>query len=149
MVRDMKTVPLLDLKAQYATIREEIREAIDRVCESQHFIMGPEVKALEEEVGAFCGARYAIGMSSGTDALLGSAHGYRTSTWRRGHYDAIYLLRDSRRHSFAWGGGPFLPISIRRLLTSILHRRLPRSRRGRKRSFQSIYSGNVPRWNRS
>ena len=66
----MKTVPLLDLKAQYATIREEIREAIDRVCESQHFIMGPEVKALEEEMGAFCGARYAIGMSSGTDALL-------------------------------------------------------------------------------
>jgi dTDP-4-amino-4,6-dideoxygalactose transaminase len=68
--RHMKTVPLLDLKAQYATIRGEIREAIDRVCESQHFIMGPEVKALEEEVAAFCGARYAIGMSSGTDALL-------------------------------------------------------------------------------
>jgi dTDP-4-amino-4,6-dideoxygalactose transaminase len=70
--RDMKTVPLLDLKAQYATIREEIREAIDQVCESQHFIMGPEVKALEKEVGVFCGARYAIGMSSGTDALLAS-----------------------------------------------------------------------------
>ena len=66
----MKIVPLLDLKAQYATIRREIREAIDRVCETQQFIMGPEVKALEEEVGAFCGARYAIGMSSGTDALL-------------------------------------------------------------------------------
>jgi len=66
----MKTVPLLDLKAQYATIRGEIRAAIDRVCESQHFILGPEVKALETEVGAFCGARYAIGMSSGTDALL-------------------------------------------------------------------------------
>lgn len=63
-------VPLLDLKAQYATIREEIREAIDRVCESQHFILGPEVKALEDEVAAFCGARYAVGMSSGTDALL-------------------------------------------------------------------------------
>jgi dTDP-4-amino-4,6-dideoxygalactose transaminase len=67
---DMKTVPLLDLKAQYATIREEIRAAIDRVCESQHFILGPEVTALEKEVAAFCGASYAIGMSSGTDALL-------------------------------------------------------------------------------
>ncbi len=67
---DMKPVPLLDLKAQYATIRGEIREAIDRVWESQHFILGPEVKALEEEVAAFCGARYAIAMSSGTDALL-------------------------------------------------------------------------------
>ncbi len=63
-------VPLLDLKAQYATIREEIRAAIDRVCESQHFILGPEVAALETEIAAFCGARFAIGVSSGTDALL-------------------------------------------------------------------------------
>jgi dTDP-4-amino-4,6-dideoxygalactose transaminase len=66
----MTSVPLLDLKAQYATIRTEVREAIDRVCESQHFIMGPEVTALEAEVAAFCGARFAVGMSSGTDALL-------------------------------------------------------------------------------
>jgi dTDP-4-amino-4,6-dideoxygalactose transaminase len=63
-------VPLLDLKTQYAAIRSEIREAIERVCESQQFILGPEVTALEEEVAAFCGARFAIGMSSGTDALL-------------------------------------------------------------------------------
>ena len=66
----MITVPLLDLKAQYATIRSEVREAIDRVCESQRFIMGPEVSALEEAVAAYCGVRFAIGMSSGTDALL-------------------------------------------------------------------------------
>ncbi len=68
--RSPMQVPLLDLKAQYATIREEIREAIDRVCGSQNFILGPEVAALESEVAAFCGARFAIGMSSGTDALL-------------------------------------------------------------------------------
>ena len=66
----MKRIPLLDLQAQYATIRGEIRDAIDRVCDSQYFILGPEVEALEGEVGAFCQARYAIGMSSGTDALL-------------------------------------------------------------------------------
>jgi dTDP-4-amino-4,6-dideoxygalactose transaminase len=66
----MKTIPLLDLKAQYASIQTEIREAIDRVCDSQYFILGPEVKALEEEVAAFCGAKFAIGVSSGTDALL-------------------------------------------------------------------------------
>jgi dTDP-4-amino-4,6-dideoxygalactose transaminase len=66
----MTTIPLLDLKAQYSAIRAEVREAIDRVCESQNFIMGPEVKSLEEEISAFCGARHAIGMSSGTDALL-------------------------------------------------------------------------------
>ena len=63
-------VPLLDLKAQYVTIQSEIRAAIDRVCESQHFILGPEVSALEEELAQVCGARFAIGVSSGTDALL-------------------------------------------------------------------------------
>jgi dTDP-4-amino-4,6-dideoxygalactose transaminase len=63
-------IPLLDLQAQYATVRNQIREAIDRVCDSQQFILGPEVEALEEEVSAFCGARHAIGVSSGTDALL-------------------------------------------------------------------------------
>jgi len=66
----MIKVPLLDLKAQYAAIRSEIRDAIDCVCESQHFILGPEVTALEEAVASFCGARFAIGVSSGTDALL-------------------------------------------------------------------------------
>ncbi len=63
-------VPLLDLKAQYATIREEVREAIDRVCDAQQFILGPEVEGLEQEIAAFCGAAFAVGMSSGTDALL-------------------------------------------------------------------------------
>src|SRR5690606_4003301 len=63
-------VPLLDLKPQYAAIRDEVRAAIDRVIESQHFILGPEVSALEQEVASFCGAQHAIGVSSGTDALL-------------------------------------------------------------------------------
>src|SRR5438105_13226729 len=63
-------VPLLDLKAQYGPLREEIRKAMDRVCESQHFILGPEVAALEEETAKFCGAKAAVGVSSGTDALL-------------------------------------------------------------------------------
>ena len=66
----MMQVPLLDLKAQYATIRSEVRAALDRVCDSQRFILGPEVRALEEALAGFCGARFAIGMSSGTDALL-------------------------------------------------------------------------------
>jgi dTDP-4-amino-4,6-dideoxygalactose transaminase len=63
-------VPLLDLQAQYATIRDEVRAAMDRVCDSQHFILGPEVTAFEEEAAAFCDARFAVGVSSGTDALL-------------------------------------------------------------------------------
>lgn len=64
------TVSLLDLKAQYAAIREEIREAIDRVCDSQRFVLGPEVAGFEEEVAEFCGVRFAVGVSSGTDALV-------------------------------------------------------------------------------
>jgi len=63
-------VPLLDLKGQYATIRDEVREALDRVIESQHFILGPEVEALEKEVAEYSQCRFAVGLSSGTDALL-------------------------------------------------------------------------------
>ena len=63
-------VPLLDLTVQYQRIKAEIRAALDRVCDAQQFILGPEVAALEAELGAACGARFAIGVSSGTDALL-------------------------------------------------------------------------------
>lgn len=63
-------VPLLDLKGQFAAIRDEVREALDRVIESQHFILGPEVEALEKEVAEYSQCRFAIGLSSGTDALL-------------------------------------------------------------------------------
>jgi dTDP-4-amino-4,6-dideoxygalactose transaminase len=63
-------IPLLDLKAQYAPLREQIRAAMDRVCDAQQFILGSEVVALEEECARYCGARFAVGMSSGTDALL-------------------------------------------------------------------------------
>ena len=60
----------LDLKAQFATIREDVLNAVTRVLESQHFILGPEVKLLEEEVAAMIGARFAVGCASGTDALI-------------------------------------------------------------------------------
>ena len=63
-------VPLLDLKAQYARIREEIKSAVDEVLESQVFILGPKVESLEKNVAAYCGAKHAVGVSSGTDGLL-------------------------------------------------------------------------------
>ncbi|GIU78242.1 MAG: hypothetical protein KatS3mg005_1480 [Bryobacteraceae bacterium] len=63
-------IPLLDLRAQYETIRAEIEDAVRRVFESQQFILGPDVAALEEEVAAYCGVRHAVGCGSGTDALL-------------------------------------------------------------------------------
>ena len=63
-------VPLLDLKAQYATIRHEIETAMREVCEAQSFIMGPAVTAFEKSVAAYCKVEHAIGVSSGSDALL-------------------------------------------------------------------------------
>src|ERR1700747_1854389 len=63
-------VPLLDLKPQYALLAAEIQAAIARVCDSQHFILGPAVKELEAGVAAYSQCRYGIGVSSGTDALL-------------------------------------------------------------------------------
>jgi dTDP-4-amino-4,6-dideoxygalactose transaminase len=62
--------PFLDLKAQFSSIREEVMQAVTRVLESQHFILGPEVKQLEDELAAKLGAKYAIGCASGTDALM-------------------------------------------------------------------------------
>lgn len=61
-------IPILDLKAQYAAIREEVHAAIERVMESQHFILGQEVEALEKEIAAYSHCQFGIGVSSGTDA---------------------------------------------------------------------------------
>ena len=66
----VSSVPLLDLGAQYEPLRDEILTAIRDVCESQHFIMGPNVQELEEQIADYSGARHGIGVSSGTDALL-------------------------------------------------------------------------------
>ena len=60
----------LDLRAQFASIQEEVMAAVIRVFESQHFILGPEVQLFEEEVAAKLGAKFAIGCASGTDALI-------------------------------------------------------------------------------
>lgn len=63
-------VPLLDLKAQYAGIRDKVRPAVDAVLESQYFILGPQVEAFEKELATYVGAKHAIGCASGTDAIL-------------------------------------------------------------------------------
>ena len=63
-------VPLLDLKAQYAPLRPAIESAMRAVCDSQMFVLGPQVAELEENIAAYSQVRYGIGVSSGTDALL-------------------------------------------------------------------------------
>jgi dTDP-4-amino-4,6-dideoxygalactose transaminase len=64
------TVPLLDLQAQYAPLRQALLDAVTRVCDSQRFIGGPEVEGLERDLCNTLGYRHAIGLSSGTDAVL-------------------------------------------------------------------------------
>jgi len=67
---ELVRVPLLDLVAQYREIKDEIEPAMKRVVETQRFIMGEEVQALEAEVAEYCGVRHAIGCASGSDAIL-------------------------------------------------------------------------------
>jgi dTDP-4-amino-4,6-dideoxygalactose transaminase len=62
-------IPFLDLEAQYETIKDEIDEAIRRVLVSAQYVLGPEVRAFEDEFAAFCGADFAVGVNSGTSAL--------------------------------------------------------------------------------
>lgn len=67
---NVKSVPLLDLKAQYAQIRDEIEPVVKEVIESQYFIMGPKVQEFENNVAKYCDVKHALGVSSGTDAIL-------------------------------------------------------------------------------
>src|SRR3977135_3216946 len=68
--RPAMQVPLLDLKPQYRPLAAEIQAAIEKVCATQHFILGPGVKELEASVAAYSQCRHGVGVSSGTDALL-------------------------------------------------------------------------------
>ena len=63
-------VPLLDLKPQYKSLKKELDETLIRVAESQYFILGPEVDKMEKSFCNYLGSKYALGISSGTDALL-------------------------------------------------------------------------------
>lgn len=63
-------IPILDLKPQYQTIKAEIHQAIDRVLESGHYILGTEVQQFEQEAASYLGVKHAVGVNSGTDALV-------------------------------------------------------------------------------
>ncbi|HEY0756473.1 MAG TPA: DegT/DnrJ/EryC1/StrS family aminotransferase [Ktedonobacteraceae bacterium] len=67
-------IPLVDLKAQYATIKSEVLAAIEEVLEGMQLYLGPQTRLFEEEFAAFCGTRYGVGVSSGTDALVLALH---------------------------------------------------------------------------
>lgn len=63
-------VPLLDFKKQYQGLKEEILKEISDICDSQHFVLGDKVQKLENEIAEYCGAEYACGVTSGSDALI-------------------------------------------------------------------------------
>src|ERR1700730_15260020 len=65
-----RPLPFLDLKAQFASIRNEVLDAVNRTLESQHFILGPEVEAFEKEISGLMCCSHAIGCASGSDALI-------------------------------------------------------------------------------
>src|SRR5437868_120443 len=69
LARKLEAVPLLDLARQYEQIRGEVLAAVERVCASQQFVLGPEAEALEHELAAFAGTSDAVACASGTDAL--------------------------------------------------------------------------------
>jgi histidinol-phosphate/aromatic aminotransferase/cobyric acid decarboxylase-like protein len=104
-------VPLLDLRKQYQKIRREIRREMDRVVDGQMFILGPMVEAFEKELAAYCGVPYAIGVASGTDALvlslkaLGVNPGDRVLT-------VSYTFLPPEVPSPFWGRDPSLSKSI-------------------------------------
>ena len=69
MKKNAGAIPMADLVGQYHHIKKEIQKAIDEVLESGRFILGPQVKALEEELAAYCETKHAVACNSGTDAL--------------------------------------------------------------------------------
>src|SRR5438034_6750156 len=63
-------VPLLDLRPQHQSLRDELLKAVENVIDSQQFVLGPKVNAVEQEIADYCGTRFAVGCASGSDALL-------------------------------------------------------------------------------
>ena len=104
------TVPLLDLHAQNGPLRDEILAAIARVCDSQRFIMGPEIEALESELARMLGVEHAVAVSSGTDAVL-----LALMTLGIGHGDEVV----TSTYSFFATAGAVVRVGARPVLVDI------------------------------
>ena len=91
-------VPLLDLSEQYQALAGPIRQQIDEVLQTQRFILGPKVEQFESALCDYTGAKFAIGVSSGTDALLAVLMALGDWTGRRHHHHAVFIFCHRRLH---------------------------------------------------
>ena len=94
-------VPLLDLKAQYATIRAEIEPVVKEVIESQYFIGGPKIAELEVETAKYCRTKHAIGCANGSDAIVLALQALGIKAGRRA-VSNLHFLRDRGKCASAW-----------------------------------------------
>ena len=92
----MAQIPLVDVKAQYAPLLDELKERIAEVLDSGRFILGPNVSAFEEEAAAYLGVKHAIGVANGTDAIVLALDALGIGAGRRGHLPDLHVLRDRR-----------------------------------------------------
>ncbi len=122
-------VPLLDLKGQYQSIKDEMTPVLTEVIESQLFILGPNVEKLEAEIARYCGAPYAVGVTSGSDALLLALMAMDITAGRQSHHHALYVFCNRRLHLPRRGCAAFcgycIPtplISIRQKSAALLER---------------------------
>ncbi len=141
-------VPLLDLQQQYASIRSDVLAAITRVCDSQHFIMGPEVEALEAELAAAIGARFAIAVSSGTDALLVALMALGVGPGDEVITPTFSFFATAGCVSRLGATPIFVDVDDQTLMMDAGARRARRSRRGRARSSRFTCMACAPTWRR-
>ena len=143
------SVPALDLKAQYRTIRDEIERVVLEVIESQHFILGPEVNALEAEVAAYCGVKSRRRLRVGFRCGVAAADGVGDRAGGRGDHDAVHLLRHRGRDLADGGQAGLRRHRTRDRTTSTPPCSKRRSRPGPGRSSRSTSTARRPRWTRS